>query len=267
MSVIREAVRKAVSKSRKKLNQGELEKSLSQKLSAPRIAVKTAIRDLVADRELAYTYHYGCSFLEKSFNKPTRISSRVVLKPPDIQYKAGSDDIVVNIQPGAAFGSGEHPTTRLAVRGIEQVLSRSEFFQDKKDLHGLDIGTGSGVLAIVAAMLGIRQVVGLDIDPCARAEALKNVHLNNLDNRIEIHDRNAENINTKFALITANLRYPTLKRLCPLLAKITETGGAVIVSGVKADEVFNLLQMFNEMNFKCTWKEFEEDWAGLVVDR
>ena len=264
---IRKAALNEVSESRKKLTPQELEKRLSHQLAAPKAAVKETIRHLVDERELTYTYHYGCSFLEKAFNRPVRISKRVVLKPPDAHYKSELDEVVVNIQPGAAFGSGEHPTTRLAIRGIEQALSCNEFLLDKKDLQALDIGTGSGVLAITAVLLGVKKVVGLDIEPCARTEALKNVQLNNLENRIEIHDRNVENIDRKFELITANLRYPTIKRLLSHIAKITETGGAFIVSGIKADEVSDLMRLGTQSSFKTVWKTYEKDWAGMVFER
>jgi len=266
-ALIREVILNEVSESRKKLTPQELEKRLSQQLAAPRAAVKETIRHLVDDCELTYTYQYGCSFLEKAFNRAVHISKRVVLKPPDVHYTSESDEVVVNIQAGAAFGSGEHPTTRLAIRGIEQALSCNAFLIDKDDLQALDIGTGSGVLAITAVLLGVKRVVGLDIESCARTEALKNVQLNNLENRIEIHDRNVENIARKFELIMANLRYPTLKRLGPHLAEITATGGAVVVSGVKTDEVYSLLNRYKEMHFECTWKEVEKDWVGLVFKR
>ncbi len=267
MTFIRDAVLETVSESRKKLTPQELEKRLSQQLAAPRAAVKETIRHLVDECELTYTYQYGCSFLEKAFNRAVHISKRVVLKPPDVHYKSETGEVVVNIQAGAAFGSGEHPTTRLAIRGIEQALSCNEFLLDKDDLQALDIGTGSGVLAITAVLLGVKRVVGFDIESCARTEALKNVQLNNLENRIEIHDRNVENIARKFELIMANLRYPTLKRLGPHLAEITATGGAVVVSGVKTDEVYSLLNGYKEMHFECTWKEVEKDWAGMVFER
>lgn len=265
--LIREVILNEVAESRDKLTPRELERRLSQQLAAPRAAVKETIRRMVDERELTYTYQYGCSFLEKAFNRPVRISKRIVLKPPDVRYTSESNEVVVNIQPGAAFGSGEHPTTRLAIRGIEQALSYNEFLRDKDHLQGLDIGTGSGVLAITAVWLGVKRVVGLDIEPLARTEALKNVQLNNLENRIEVHDWNVEDIDTKFEFIMANLRYPTLKKLGPHLAAITKAGGAVVVSGVKRDEVNSLLNRYQEMHFECTWQAVEKDWAGLIFER
>lgn len=266
-ALIREAVLNVVAESKNRLTPQALEKRLSQQLAAPRAAVKETIRHLVDACELTYTYQYGCSFLEKSFNRPVRISKRVVLKPPDAQYTSEPDEVVVNLQPGAAFGSGDHPTTRLAVRGIEQALTYNEFLRTRDDLQALDVGTGSGVLAITAVLLGVKRAVGLDIEPLARTEAFQNARLNNLEDRIEIHDWNVEDIETKFELITANLRYPTLKRLGPHLAEITKTGGVVVVAGVKTDEVNSLLITYREVRLECTWQAVEKDWVGLVFER
>jgi ribosomal protein L11 methyltransferase len=221
----------------------------------------------VADRQLVYTYNFGCSFLEKSFNKPTRISKRVVLKPPGMRYTPKSDDVVIDIAQGASFGSGEHPTTRLAVRGIEAALSLKNCLVTTKHTQALDIGTGSGILAIVAVSLGVKKALAIDIDPCSRSEAKKNIILNNMEDQIQILDRNIENINEKFSLITANLRYPTLKRLCSHISKITEKQGMVVVSGIKTDEVTDILKTFTRKGFSCAWKEFEKDWVAMVFAR
>ncbi|MBU0986743.1 MAG: 50S ribosomal protein L11 methyltransferase [Proteobacteria bacterium] len=267
LSFVRQTVLETVSESKQKLTPRELEKRLLQKVAVPRKTIKTAIKNLIDAQELIYSYHYGCSFLEKCFNKPIRISDRVVLKPPYICYRPEADQVVIDIHPGVSFGSGEHPSTRLAIRGIDHALSRSSFSPDQKELQALDIGTGSGVLAIVAAMLGMQRVLGIDIDPCARAEATKNVQLNQLAHRIEINDQKIENIGHSFSLITANLRYPTLKRLCAQLSEISSKGGVVVLSGLKTDEVFDLVDRFKASAFECQWENSEKDWIGLVFEK
>jgi len=261
---IRQKVFETVSESKKKLTYGELEKRLSQKFAVHKKVLKRAISELVADRQLVYTYNFGCSFLEQSFNKPTRISKRVVLKPPGMRYTPKSDEVVIVIPQGASFGSGEHPTTRLAVRGIEAALSGKNCFVKTNHTRALDIGTGSGILAIAAVSLGVKNALGIDIDPCSRSEAGKNIILNNMEDQIQVLDRNIENINEKFSLITANLRYPTLKRLCSHISKITEKPGMVVVSGIKTDEVTDILNSYTRKGFRCSWEAVEKDWAGLV---
>lgn len=261
---IRKAVLETVSISRKRLTQGELEKRLSRKFSTKKLAVSIVIKDLVADGELAYTYQFGCSFLEKSVNRPIRISKRVVLKPPHMHYLPDPGEIVIELRHGAAFGSGDHPTTRLSIRGIEAVLADTAFHDRNKNVGALDIGTGSGVLALVSVALGANTALGIDIDPCAIAEARENVKINRLGGQIEIHDRDVEKIKDSFSLITANLRYPTLKQLCGPITGLTKKGGAIVVSGIKTDEVDDLVNAYAEQRFHCKWKEIEKDWAGLV---
>ena len=261
---IRQKVFETVSESNKRLTYGEVEKRLSQKFTVPKKALKTAISELVADRQLIYTYNLGCSFLEKSFNKPTRISKRVVLKPPEMSYTPESDDVVIEIAQGASFGSGEHPTTRLAVRAIEAALSEKNGFSRTNHTRALDIGTGSGILALAAVGLGIKKALAIDIDPCSISEAKKNIRLNSMEDRIQVLDRDIEQINENFFLITANLRYPTLVRLCSHISKITEQPGMVVVSGIKTHEVRDILNAYTQKGFNCTWQAVEKDWVGMV---
>ncbi len=85
-----------------------------------------------------------------------------------------------------------------------------------------------------------------------------------MEDRIQVLDRNIENINERFFLITANLRYPTIKRLCSHITKITEKQGMVVVSGIKTDEVTDILNSYTQKGFSCTWKAVEKDWVGMV---
>jgi ribosomal protein L11 methyltransferase len=152
----------------------------------------------------------------------------------------------------------------LAIQGIETVL-----FNKYGDVHvdngcALDIGTGSGILAIAAVLIGIKRAVGIDIDSCARAEAKKNIQLNSLEHRIRILDTRVEDIKEAHALITANLRFPTLKQLCPHMAGIMQKNGAVVVSGIKSEEVEDLLDIYGQNGLQCTWRAEEKEWAGLV---
>ena len=264
---IRRKVLAMVEESSCRLTPGELKKRLSKNVFVDEKAIKTAISDLVLSQELKYTYHLGCSFLEKSYEKPIRVSRRVVLKPPGMVYEPASCDIVIDIFKGASFGFGDHPTTRLAIQGIEAILSENHGILKAGNSRSLDIGTGSGVLAIAAVLMGIKSSVGIDIDPCASAEAEKNIKLNGLEHRIKILDTRIEDIKETYSLITANLRYPTLKQLCPHVAGITQKKGAVVVSGIKSDEVEDLMEGFIRYGFQCTWKDVEKGWVGMVLNK
>jgi ribosomal protein L11 methyltransferase len=261
----RRAVLAMVDESKERLTPGKIKKRLCGNKMVDAITLKAVIRDLVLSRELRYTYQFGCSFIEKSYDRPIRISKRVVLKPPDMVFEPAFQDIVIEILKGASFGFGDHPTTRLAIQGIEAALSVNQGMLTANYSQALDIGTGSAVLAIAAVLLGIQRAVGIDIDPCARTEARKNVELNGLEHRITILDTGIEDIKEPYALIMANLRYPTLRRLCSHMDGILQKNGAAVLSGIVSDEVEDLLGEFTRNGFRCTWKAEEKGWAGIVL--
>jgi ribosomal protein L11 methyltransferase len=170
---VREGVLRMVADSTVRVTPPALEKTLSETHGLAKKQIKAVIRDLVSDGELVYTYEFGSTFLEPSFNKPVRVSTHVVLKPPGHNYQPQSDDVVIQIMPGAAFGDGRHPTSRLAIRGIEYVLKKIKSDRPEDQSRVLDIGTGSGILVLTALRMGVLRGLGIDIDPSVRSEAKK----------------------------------------------------------------------------------------------
>jgi ribosomal protein L11 methyltransferase len=229
-----------------------------------RAMVRAAIRDLAAAGELAYTFEHGRTFLEPSFDRPVRVGERIVLCPPGKSFQPQAGDVVIQIMAGASFGSGRHPSTRLAVRGIEQALARREKPPGGTGSRVLDIGTGSGVLAIAALKLGVDSGIAIDIDPCALAEAKANLRLNGLDGRLAVSDAAARHIGGSFELITANLRLPTLLHLASSMATWTLPGAAVVTSGLRAGERGELLEAYERESLKLAWIGAEDEWLGLV---
>jgi ribosomal protein L11 methyltransferase len=258
---------KIVATSPSRLTPPALEKRLSENIDLEKTEIKALIKNLIARGELTYTYEFGSTFLEISFNKPIRISNAVVIKPPEHQYQPQSGDVVLKIKPGAAFGDGRHPTTRLAVRGIEYVLRQfeSDLPQTPDQRTVLDIGTGSGILILAAVRLGMRNGLGIDIDPCARAEAAENILINDLTPRIKISDQYLETIDESFFMVTANLRLPTLKKISPILRKIISPNGYMVISGVRSHESDDLIDKYSTKGFQKLWMENEHDWAGIVL--
>ncbi|MDI6688126.1 MAG: 50S ribosomal protein L11 methyltransferase [Desulfobacterales bacterium] len=176
-NLLKQKVAETVFESDRCLTQLDIEKELANRYFYPKKQIKQAIKALVAEQTLTYTYKYGQTFLEKSFNKPVRISKRVVVKPPSIAYRPKAGDLVIELLQGVSFGNGEHPTTRLAIRGIEHALSSDRFLRGDQNKFALDIGTGSGILAITAVLFGIDKAIGIDIDSVARSEAKNNISL------------------------------------------------------------------------------------------
>ena len=250
-----------------KITPAALGKILSETYGLKRKQTKSVIKDLVAGGDLTYTYEHGDTFLERSFKKPVRISKSVVIKPPGCYYQPKSDDVVIQINSGASFGDGRHPTTRLAIRGIEYVLKQCDLGLPGQQRTVLDIGTGTGILVLTAVGLGIHNGIGIDIDPCARSEAKENILQNALEDRIQISDQYLETIDQAFFLVTANLRFPTLKNICSCLRKITLANGFIVFSGIRSHETANLIKSYTQKKFECLWEERELDWAGVVLHK
>ncbi|NVL90324.1 MAG: 50S ribosomal protein L11 methyltransferase [Desulfobacterales bacterium] len=249
----------------RKMTPGEVEKTVAGAADVDTKVVRLAIKDLVSLGELSYTYLYGTSFLEKSFNRPVRVSKRIVIKPPEKLYQPQPGEVVVNIVGGAAFGNGAHATTCLALRALDFVLDDNSCTERKARLKGLDVGTGTGILAIALARLGVEKVVATDIDPCAVSEATHNVRLNNLDGRITVSDIPLEEAATRFSVIVANLACPTLRRLAPLFSARMEEDGVMVLSGFKESAAKDLGKIYTEQGLKLIRQEADREWICLVL--
>ena len=131
----------------------------------------------------------------------------------------------------------------------------------------LDIGTGSGILAIAALKLGIDRAVGIDRDVCARAEAAGNALLNDLETRLVITDKPLSDhfSAAPFTLIMANLRYPTLLNLRVTVAGLLEPDGALVLSGIKKEEQAGILKAYAEYGLHNWWSKEDKGWAGIVL--
>jgi ribosomal protein L11 methyltransferase len=256
-----------VSASSSKITPVSLKKALAEKYGLETNQIKTLIKDLVAKGELTYTYEHGCTFVQKSFNKPVRISRSVVLKPPGYKYRPEPHDVVVLVKPGASFGDGRHPTTRLAIKGIEFALKELKPFVLNRESTVLDIGTGSGVLVLTAVQFSLQKGLGIDIDSCARAEARQNVKLNDLQAKITISDKAIEDIDATFSMVLANLRVPTLRKLCARIDAVINPHGIVVLSGVRCHELAGLMAVYTAAHFECVWTAEESDWAGIVIKK
>lgn len=264
---LKEHILEAVSDSSEPLTFGKLGKIVKDRFSAERKELKKAVDDLIAEGELTYTYRHGCSFIEKSFAKPVRVSERIVLVPYGMRFSGDPGDVVIKMRHGISFGSGDHPTTRLALRGIEQAFHGTGKLIKKSDSSVLDIGTGSGVLAIACLLFGVKRAIGIDTDSCARNESRGNAEINGLGNRIEISDMPVEKIEGEFSIITANLRYPTLINLYPVMIDLTGIDSMLVFSGVKISEANELRSFYSKEHFRCLWVEKEKNWAGFVFRR
>ena len=269
-SRIQSAALTFVSDSERKVSHSTLKKHIAHRFKTTDRVAQKIISHLVANGKLSYTYEFGNSFLEGSFHRPLRVGTRIYLLPPGWKKPIPEDGVPLRVQPGAAFGCGRHPTTRLSLRGIETLLlDNREWCRASNKTQALDIGTGSGILAIAALRLGIDRAIGIDRDACARAEAAKNAALNNLGSRFEIIEKPLHHLHPTepFNLIMANLRYPTLLSLRNTVVNLLASDGALVLSGVKRDEQTGFLSAYSDSGFKCCWSDKDKDWVGMVLRR
>ena len=220
--------------------------------------IRDAVHSLVDQGTLHYTNHLCTSHLEVNFARAVAVSRHIVLAPEQMDQQDRPDVIVVKLAAGDAFGSGEHPTTRLALQAVDWVIAELKQQGFLLDKMALDIGTGSGVLAIAAVKLGLASALGIDIDPVARFEAKANLKLNALTHRIDISAAPLEHITgVKFDLIMANLRAPTLKKYLPMMLTLTHRGAYWVLSGFRPNELTGLLKSLPSGIVQKRWQQGE----------
>ena len=264
IKTLQQDILQLISSSPSRLTPQIIGKKLAEKYIFSRKQLKFAMTQLLNSGELNYSYEHGCNFLERSFNRPVRVSERIILTPPDQSVQPATEDIVIQMNAGAAFGAGHHPTTRLALQGIDFAAKEMARQTDPQFKSALDIGTGSGVLVIAAVMFGIETGVGIDIESCARVEARQNVTLNGLADRITITDKSLECMDQEHSMVLANLRYPTLKRYASRIASLTMKSGFVVMTGVRPPELRELKMIFEQQSFEISWQNDELNWSGAV---
>ena len=262
---VKAAVLSTVAEAASKITSIDLQRLLYKKFRYPNRTVRDAVKELIDEGELNYINVAGRTLIEKAFNRPVRVSRRIVLAPAGMGGSDNKDTVTLFIRQGAAFGDGRHPTTRLALMGIEVVID--DLLGEPSVVTGsvLDIGTGSGVLLIAALRLGFGNGVGVDIDPCAVSEAAANVALNRLTARAEISGQGFETLETKFGLICANLRWPTLKSARDQMIDRLKPDGVLVLSGIKAAEENTLIDWYAMAGFTCRWRSSQNDWAAVVL--
>ncbi|QTA81044.1 SAM-dependent methyltransferase, ribosomal protein L11-like [Desulfonema limicola] len=243
----------------------KLEKDIAEKFSLKRKQAKSFIKILTDQGLLAYKDIYGRTVIEISFNRAVRVSKHFILIPPGLAFKPEPEDVIIRLMPGASFGVGEHPTTRLSLQAIDRLFSETGFLENCSKIPNLlDIGTGSGILAIAAMKMGIKKGIGTDIDLCAVSEARLNTEINELENHLIIKNTALESLNKKFSLIIANLRFPTLKTMYSQIVFLADTSSALVLSGIKIEELPKLIDIYSKKYFSCQWHKTEKNWAAAL---
>jgi len=201
----------------------------------------------------------------KAHFKPVKLTSRLVVRPPWEEYAAQPGETVVTIYPGMAFGTGRHSSTLLCLQALEQVWDQG-LPASSDPWQVLDVGTGTGILALAAANLGA-EVLAIDLDPEAVAAALENVRLNNLMDRIWVEGTPLTSLRQRFALILANITAPDLLQLAEALAARLLHEGILIISGFLTDDAESLKTRYQALGLHQTGFLTQEDWGVLIFRR
>jgi ribosomal protein L11 methyltransferase len=196
----------------------------------------------------------------KKYYKPVHIGRHLVIVPKWEEYKPFVSDKVIKMDPGAAFGTGTHETTRLCLEFIEEFVS--------SNTNMLDIGTGSGILALTALKLGAKSAIGVDIDELAVKAAYENAQLNEVEDRFTAQCGSlAQNVSGTFNLITANIVADVIISLVPDIPAHLAPGGIFVTSGIIApreEEVRTALLLHGMYVFDS---KKQKDWVALACKR
>ena len=191
---------------------------------------------------------------------PTRYGEHVVVKPDWAEYEAEKDDIVIDIDPGQAFGTGSSPTTSLALQLLEKRMRRGA--------RVLDVGCGTGILAILAAGMGASAVRAVDIDPLAVECSLKNVELNGCSGKVTVEQRDlVKGLDFTADIIAANLTVDILERLLETLGTVAAPGCLMIASGIIRHKEREGREALEKAGFRIEETVRDEEWVAFAAVR
>ncbi len=194
----------------------------------------------------------------KASFKPFKISQSLVIRPSWTEYTAQPGEMIIELDPGMAFGTGTHETTALCVEWLEELV--------KPGMKVLDVGTGTGILAIAAKLLGAGDVLATDIDPVAVRVAKQNVKVNGAEAVVRVAEADVlQGIGETGDLVIANIITDLILMVAPAVFRHVNAGGAFLCSGVtvnRADEVRDALAEAGFSDIKCREKG---DWVAFAA--
>jgi ribosomal protein L11 methyltransferase len=198
----------------------------------------------------------------RRFFTPRRVGRRLWVTPPWAEAPP-SERLVITIEPGMAFGTGTHFTTRSCLEFIEAICAPWK----RKSFTGLDVGTGSGILSIALAKLGAKKVVGVDHDPVALDLARSNVRINKVRNTVELSDADVVAIKGSFDVVVANLVAETIIELSGTLKKCVKGKGYLILAGTTRTKTREVASHFASRPFELIHKKTDKEWVTLVFKK
>jgi ribosomal protein L11 methyltransferase len=200
----------------------------------------------------------------KTYYHVTHIGHRLVIRPSWREYVPREQEVVLELDPGMAFGTGLHPTTRMCLEQIE--------IRTRPGMHVLDVGTGSGILALATARLGAQSVYCLDNSSVAVESAHANAAANQLSERIQVvlgvlDTAEAARLAAAFDLVLANIIARVIGSIAPQLAQVMKPGGFLIAGGIIEQRCHEAEQPLLDAGLHLVERVMIDDWVTLILQR
>jgi ribosomal protein L11 methyltransferase len=206
----------------------------------------------------------------KAFFPVLRIGRRVVIRPTWRRHRRAPGEVVLSLDPGMAFGTGLHPTTRLCLEGLERLADSGRIAHGSArdgSARVLDVGIGSGILAIAAGLLGAGELHGVDPDPIAVDASVANARRNRLARRLSVRAGTLPSGAGPFDVVLANLIASLLVALAPALRDELHPGGTLLASGIFIDREPEVREAFAAVGLRVVDRAFEAEWVALTAVR
>lgn len=196
----------------------------------------------------------------KKYYKPLRIGERIIIKPSWEEYEVKGNDLVIELDPGMAFGTGTHETTSLCVEALESFVKPGDTIYD--------IGCGSGILSIVAAKLGAEKVTAIDIDPVCINVSNENIKINGVEDKVQVYQGDLfDVVSDKVDLIVSNIIAEVIAGMVKDLNKYLKDDGIFITSGIILSKVQLVENALIENGYKILKTKKLREWACIIAQK
>lgn len=194
----------------------------------------------------------------KKYYHPVKISNRFTIVPTWEDYeRVNTDELIIELDPGMAFGTGTHPTTVMCLQALEKTV--------QTDSSVIDVGTGSGVLSIGAAKLGASKIHALDLDEVAVRSAIENIALNKVDHIVRVtHGNLLDNVDEQADIVVANILAEIIMTFTDDAFTIVKEGGLFITSGIIATKKDDVRESLQDAGFEIEEVMMMEDWVTII---